>query len=170
MKILVSFLLLLCTAAPAAALTSEEASKIVRWATGDTIMVEVIEDSSPNGYFSLADGWIPTIVIFQPAWMPDSWAIVILLHEAAHYLQWRDGYLFGRPLVEVEWEADVMGMNMACQRGVTLRDFHDLFAWAIEHYGDATSWSHGQRSLRMLNGLSRAHACKTSVQAPWQAA
>jgi hypothetical protein len=166
-SLIISALLCLSLASPAAALTSEEATKVVKWATGDTITVTVDRDyDAPNGYFSWMGGQ-PEIVVFQPEWMPDAWAIIILLHEAAHYIQWRDGYIDSMESVDREWQADIWGINAACQIGGTNMDFHDLWVWMLEEYGDVQSGTHGQHTQRMLSGMRRAHACIPRFEAPW---
>lgn len=169
MKIVLSVLMLLLAAAPASALTSEEATDIVEWATGDEVAVEVDRTwDAPNGYFTLYGGF-PHIVVMQPEWMPDEWAVIILLHEAAHYIQWRDGYIDSMESVDREWQADVWGTRAACARGVKSMAFHDLWAWMLEHYGDDDSQSHGRKSARMVNGMLRVKdVCGNPViQTPW---
>jgi len=175
MKLLIRALafvmLLLATACNSEALTSEEAADIARWA-GFTGMVSVDQDAdSPNGLFVvayIAPGIpLPIVHVAQPAGMPDAWAIIILMHELGHYVQWRDGYFSEMESVDREWQADVWGMRAACAYGVTLEDFHGLWAWMLQAYGDRESPSHGKISERMRHTLAHAgDACRPRVETP----
>jgi hypothetical protein len=169
-KIILTLLLTLSLVGVAEGLTSQEAQDIVHLVTGDYVVVHVdTSEDFPNGVFST---WpMPIIVLWQPTWFPDNLAMVILLHEAAHYLQVRDG-LWEMDQKDFEWAADVMGMNLGCELGlVTWQDYHDLWMTMIARYGDQCSISHGCWLDRMVHGLAYATQChpaipKVEIQAP----
>ena len=167
---LIAFLLLwLAFATSAPALTEDEAERIARWAGFPGIVTVDRDVEKPNGYFTVFLG-MPEVIVNQPAWMPDSWATLVLLHEIGHYFQWRGGYIMDMDPVDKEWQADVWGLRAACAYGVTLRDYEALWLRMVELYGDPRSPTHGRRSARMRYALTHAgEACGARAEAPWQA-
>lgn len=159
-------LLVLLAPVGAEALTQDQAQAIAEWAGfhGQVLVDREVEE--PNGVFGVYLGILPVILIDQPAGFPDRWAVLILLHEVGHYMQWRAGYFEDMLSIERELDADLWGLRAACGLGITPMDLHDLWVWMIRRYGDFDSESHGRASARILYSVSNAgEACGRRFEA-----
>jgi hypothetical protein len=160
---------ILLVAVHAFALTNEQATEIAR-AAGFPGPVEVIavDGEFPNGVFVPYLGPHGTILLAQPADFPDRWMAVILFHEIGHYRQGVSGRLYGRPMIEREWEADVIGARIGCSLGLKLQDIADLWQYMYTLVGNRES-DHGLLMPRVANILLRSGAPCGDAHAPFLA-
>lgn len=85
--------------------------------------------------------------------VPNDVFIIIALHEIGHCLQDQEGRLWGRRLIDIELEADMLSAEMACQAGLDgRRMLHDAFVWAYETFGYEGDPNHGTLVERIRQG------------------
>jgi hypothetical protein len=162
---LIASALLLFTVGNAQAMTTDQATQAARDA-GFPGQVYVFEVDEPNGMYSPS---LQAIALWQPAGFPDRWMLVILYHEIGHWQQDVTGVIHALAPVDREWDADVRGARLGCERGIGLADIAALWSWMYEQSGNADSPSHGRLLYRAINVIQRAGAPCGRTESPWQA-
>ena len=163
----------------AAGMTRDEAYAHARWAgMSKDVDFHYSTGTSPH---ALDGGYIPagtyclyifcqdydeTIGLIQGTAVPDDLALYVLFHEISHAVQSHLG-LLGQAPVTLEWEADVMALNMLCayhKDGPTI--MRETYAWVArwENYeGDPT---HGDAVQRVMYAIEHAWGCKKDIERP----
>jgi hypothetical protein len=187
--VVAAVLAVLCLAAASAAfplldprtpgLTETEARWLLDWAGARDAVLRIHPSEDPreiNGYFSpyrleCVDFFCavlpgpPTIGLVIGRGANKAFLIYVLLHEAGHYHQWRQGQLLGRDLVQVEWEADVWAAQAMCALGLepsTVAAFFDFLRVSWGYEGDT---AHGPAVERVANVLNSVR-CHRAPEAP----
>jgi hypothetical protein len=184
--VVAAVLAVLCIAAPSAAfprldprvpgLTEAEARWLLDWAGARDAILRIHWSEDPrdiNGYFAECEDLPfcvrsprrPTIGLLIGRDARKDFLVYVLLHEAAHYHQWRQGRVLGRDLVELEWEADVWAAQAMCSLGLepsTVADFFEFLRASWGYEGDA---AHGPAVDRVANVL-RSVRCRPAVESP----
>jgi hypothetical protein len=157
-------------------LTEAEARWLLDWAGARDAVLQIYRSEDPrdiNGYFAECEDLpfcvrsprTPTIGLLIGRDARKDFLIYVLLHEAAHYHQWRQGRVLGRDSVEIEWEADVWAAQAMCGLGLepsTVADFFEFLRASWGYEGDAT---HGSASERVANVLHSVR-CRPAVESP----
>ncbi len=156
-------LALLLATGTASALTQDAAETILSQ-VGYKGTVSYREDSvNRSGWNALTDS---IDVRIQPT-IPDKGAIYVLLHEAAHEQQAREGRLLPTeptpvPLVRhilLEWDADVRALTMGCRFGITKNDFLDYWRYRASFDGYGGDPLHGRLDDRVAYAMDHAPDC-----------
>jgi hypothetical protein len=93
-------------------------------------------------------------VVYGLPEVPPHLAVIIVLHEAAHCLQWmyEDPVIF-EGAVARELDADRRAADMACRLGMPGdKLLHDIMVWAYEKLGYEGDISHGTLEQRIRAG------------------
>jgi hypothetical protein len=165
-RLLAALLLVALAAAPAGADHLQQPyERLVRWAGCEAVLVtDDTESATSSFYVSQLHG----LFIGTRPDMPSDLALVIVLHEIAHCLQYQDGSAarIGRgPALELD--ADRRAAELACALGLDgPRLLHDLFVWAYATLGYVGDEGHGTSAERISQGAAARGAC---VRPPQQA-
>lgn len=163
-KLVAGLLAVLLLATPAAALTQDEATAWARW-TGCKAEVTVVTDT--NFIMAYYSPWDPAVVLWGLSGFDESIQLGILLHELAHCIQHQTGRLYGRDIVDIEWEADAMGLDWGCAIGNPPSWFAAFLQWAKEALDYDGDPDHGSAADRLAHADAAATRCKAvPTQAP----
>jgi hypothetical protein len=99
--------------------------------------------------------------------IPEKGQIYVLLHEAAHEQQAREGMLPSEDevwvplarMIHIEWDADVRALKMGCQFGVTKEDFLAYWEHRTEVDGYGGDLLHGSLAERVGYVMQNAPRC-----------
>lgn len=171
-RLIAALVLVLALVSPLSATHRQEpVERLVAWTGCDATVVTSDERSAVESYFSPFTNtvYIGTGANSHAPAVPVDLALIIILHEAAHCLQWSEGVWFDT-LVERELDADRRAADLACALGIDgARLLHDLFAWAYEVFGYEGDVDHGTMAQRISQSAGAPNCNLPLQQTPFQA-